>query len=287
MFEALTHHPEIGRVTVWVHGAEIQPWWRRPFNYQTDEEIDQAKEVTRKRLQFWKQVFHKPPKNFHFVFVSKFFAESVFEDLGMELPDDRYSIIPNPIDTSIFQYAETSPSHAHRVLSIRPYASPTYANDLSVQAVLDLAERPGFDELSFRFVGDGPLFEETLEPLRGLENVEIQRGFLTHREIAEMHRDFGLFLTPSRTDTHGVSRDEAMSSGLVPITNSVAAIPEFVDETCGFLAPAEDHQGLADAIWACHQDPSMFLAKSRSAAQRVRRQAAASVTIPRELQLFS
>jgi glycosyltransferase involved in cell wall biosynthesis len=36
---------------------------------------------------------------------------------------------------------------------------------------------------------------------------------------------------PSRTDTQGVSRDEAMSSGLVPVTNAVAAIPEFVDDT--------------------------------------------------------
>lgn len=35
------------------------------------------------------------------------------------------------------------------------------------------------------------------------------------------------FWFPTRMDTQGVSRDEAMCSGLVPITNKVAAVPEF------------------------------------------------------------
>ena len=52
-----------------------------------------------------------------------------------------------------------------------------------------------------------------------------------------MHKKNGIFMVPTRLDSQGVSRDEAMSSGLVPITNNVAAIPEFVDDTCGMLAP--------------------------------------------------
>ena len=88
-------------------------------------------------------------------------------------------------------------------------------------------------------IGDGPLFEQTLEPLRGFDNITIKKGFITQQKIAELYKQYGVFLCPSRSDTQGVSRDEAMASGLVPVTNGVAAIPEFVDDSCGILAPSK------------------------------------------------
>jgi len=39
-----------------------------------------------------------------------------------------------------------------------------------------------------------------------------------------------------------------MSSGLVPVTTSMATIPEFVDNTCAVVIPKEDYVGLAKAI---------------------------------------
>jgi len=88
---------------------------------------------------------------------------------------------------------------------------------------------------------------------------------------------------PTRLDTQGVSRDEAMSSGLVPITNRVFAIPEFVDESCAGLTDAEDAAGLAREIAAMVDDPTLFLARSAAAAARVRAQSAHGIVIPQEL----
>ena len=76
-------------------------------------------------------------------------------------------------------------------------------------------------------------------------------------------------------DTHGVSRDEAMSSGLVPVTNAVAAIPEFVDGSCGILADAEDADGMAKGIEKLFHEPALFTSMSIAASARVRRQTAA------------
>ena len=42
------------KVTVWLHGSEIQPWWRRKFNYTTDEMLEEAKQITEVRLKFWR-----------------------------------------------------------------------------------------------------------------------------------------------------------------------------------------------------------------------------------------
>ena len=160
-----------------------------------------------------------------------------------------------------------------------------YANDLAVAAVLDLAAEPWFDELEFTFLGDGPLFEETIAPLRDLPNVTVRRGFLTHAQIAAEHARHGVLLVPSRSDTQGVSRDEAMSSGLVPITSAVAAIPEFVDEEVAFLAPPEDHRALADAVRTLRAEPARYLRMSAAAARRVRRQSGADHVLDAELRL--
>jgi glycosyltransferase involved in cell wall biosynthesis len=88
-------------------------------------------------------------------------------------------------------------------------------------------------------------------------------------------------------DTQGVSRDEAMSSGLVPVTNSVGAIPEFVDETCGMLARPEDVAGLTESITRLYESPELFSAMSKAAAARVRRESNYASTIGLELALFA
>lgn len=70
-------------------------------------------------------------------------------------------------------------------------------------------------------------------------------------------------------DSQGVSCDDAMSSGLVPITNAVAAIREVVDEKGRDSGQAEDAEGLASAIMMMHESPEMFQAFARAASERV------------------
>jgi glycosyltransferase involved in cell wall biosynthesis len=272
-------------LVVWVHGAELQPWHRRAFNLRTPEEVEEARRQSDLRVAFWQDVVDDPDGP-HLVFVSEYFAREAQEDLGRTFAPGRWSVVHNPIDTTIFEYRPKPAEQRHRILSVRPHASRVYANDLAVAAVLALADEPWFDELEFRFVGDGPLFEETMAPLRGLGNVRIERGFLSQPEIAALYREYGVALLPTRSDTHGVSRDEAMASGLVPVTSAVAAVPEFVGPEEGFLAPYDDVRGLADAIAVLHREPETFLRMSAAAAARVRRQAGADLVIPQELALI-
>jgi glycosyltransferase involved in cell wall biosynthesis len=137
--------------------------------------------------------------------------------------------------------------------------------------------------MEFRMIGDGPLFEETLAPLRKYRNVYIEQRFLNRDEIAALHKKQGIFLCPTRWDSHGVSRDEAMSSGLVPVTNAVAAVPEFVDENCGIVAPAEDAEKMAQGIATLFEQPERFAAMSEAAAKRVRKQSDAQQIIRAEI----
>jgi glycosyltransferase involved in cell wall biosynthesis len=286
MWEVIRERSELKGVYVWIHGAEVQPWWRRQYNYVDEESLALAKLASERRIDFWHRVVAEMPDNVHLVFVSQYLAEEVFEDLEVRLPSDRYSIIHNPIDTATFAYTPKPPEQRKRVLSIRTYASRKYANDLSVEAVRLLSDREGFEELEFLFVGDGDLFDETLAPIRDLPNVTVRREFLTQGQMAELHQSYGVFLTPTRWDSQGVSRDEAMASGLVPLTTAVAAVPEFVDEGCAVMTPPEDAASLAEAMWELTQDGDRFLSMSEAAAHRVRQQTSADIVIPRELTLI-
>ncbi|VVS92359.1 methyltransferase domain-containing protein [Desulfoluna spongiiphila] len=286
MWEVLKHHIDRIKVIVWVHGAEIQPWHRRAYNYNTDQELEKAKAISKTRTAFWRGVLNPIPENLQLVFVSQYFADEVMEDLGIKLPKAHYRIIHNPIDTKLFAYTQKKPEDRKSILSIRPYASATYANDLSVKAILELSNKSYFNELDFRMVGDGPLFDTTLAPLREFENITIEKKFVSQEEIAKLHRSYGIFLSPSRMDTQGVSRDEAMASGLIPITNAVGAIPEFVDQECGIMVKSEDYRGIADGIGMLYENPEIFLKMSKAAAGRVRIQSGAEKMIELELEVI-
>lgn len=287
MWEVLRRHLNTTKVIVWVHGAEIQPWWRREYNFTTDEQLALGKLDSDKRMSFWRNLLQPMPANLKLVFVSRYFAEEVMEDLGFRLPESQYEIIHNPINTELFSYVEKPVEQRKKILSIRPYASAKYANDLSVKAIELLAEKPYFSELDFHMIGDGVLFEETLAPLHKFPNVKIERRFMKHAEIAALHKEYGFFLCPTRMDAQGVSRDEAMASGLIPVTNGVTAIPEFVDEACGVLALADDAELMAQGIARIIETPALFTAISRAARERVEKQTSMNTVINQELTLMN
>jgi len=287
MFTVLKSHLDNLKIVVWVHGSEIQPWWRREYNFTGNAELERAKVDSEKRMAFWKEVFAvSKTKNIHFVFVSHYFADEVMEDYKVQLSKDKYSIIHNGIDTKTFNYIAKDAEQRKKIFSCRPFASRKYANDLSVKAIQHLSKRKEFSDMHFNFSGSGEMFSEITAPLRRFKNVTLEERHYTHEELATLHKEYGICLTPTRMDAQGVSRDEAMSSGLVPITNAVAAIPEFVDDECGILVSDEDWQGLADGILKLYHDAELFLRLSSNAADRVREQSDIELMMDKELGLI-
>lgn len=274
------------KVTVWLHGYEAQAAARRIDYFKTDDEKSAHQRACDHRLAFWKQVFSGAHPNVDFVFVSETFKKWVHSDVGCLPPAEQCHVIHNVIDTDFFAFTEKEPSCRYKILTIRPFSSPIYGNDLVVDTILKMSKSPDFAMFSFTIVGDGPDFDDCLGPIRRFSNVNIRQGFLTRKEIAALHHEHGIFLIPTRSDTQGVSRDEAMASGLVPVTNTVGAVPEFVDETSGILVPAEDADAMATCILELSRLPDKFLALSKAAAGRVRRQSSPTQTVEREIALI-
>lgn len=270
-------------LTIWLHGAEIQSWTRRECNYASDAERESARSAWEDRRLFWQELFTTSASEPSFVFVSSSFMHEVLEDTGLPQPDRR-RVIHNPIDTVLFHYTEKTDHLRWNILSVRPHASRIYANDLVSEVIHRLSREPEFEKMRFHLVGDGELFDQNFARLEQYGNVLIDRRFLAQEEIAELHRRNGIFLVPTRGDTHGVSRDEAMASGLVPVTCAAGSVTEFVDDACGIVTAVDDVEALAEGVLRVVRDPALFLELSRAAADRVRRQSAAELVTSDEIE---
>lgn len=276
---------------VWIHGFEAEAWHRRWFNFVQSPSL--MGEALRKKTDYYEKqnaylgyLIRERPLDMTFINVSDWFKTMVVEpDLNVGFQGDY--VIPNFIDDQMFRYRRKTSSDRLKVLSVRPFASYKYANDQTVEAIRILSERPYFDELSFTIVGDGRLFSELTAPLGKFQNVKVQKRFLSQEEISELHAKHGIFLAPTRFDSQGVSMCEAMSSGLVPISTDIAAIPDFVtDGETGLLAPPESPLALADAVEELYFDSDLFRKLSVEAASSVREKCGRQSTTGRELQLI-
>jgi len=285
------------RLIVWLHGWEIQPWWRRKFNLRHVTPVRKfaVKLYSMRRMKFFRELFATSTtinSDIHFVFVSQYFADEVMEDYKLKLPESIYTIIHNGIDTEKFRYEEKSAEQRKNIFICRPWSTrppntTNYSNDLIIKSIIAISKEEEFSDMQFYITGKGHYFNDWTKALREFSNIKLENRFFTHEELFSILKDFGVCFNPTRSDTQGVFRDEAMSSGLVPITNAVAAISEFCDESCAMLVPAEDWQGMADAMLELYHNPDLFCNLSRNAAARVRKQSDMNLMIQREIELIT
>lgn len=267
----------------WLHGSEIPGFLNRKLAID-GVPSNAADGLVGQCSAFWRHVLSSSRGPTRLVFPSETAVRYMTESVASA--SARCTVIPNPIDDRLFEYAPKPPSQRFRVLFIRPFDSLCYANDVAVRTICDLARGEGGHRFEFRLFGDGPLFDETLKPLAEVANVSIQRRFLAQAEIADEHKRHGIFLVPTRLDTQGVSRDEAMSSGLVPATSAIEPVTDFADESCAILAPPEDHAAMSGSIRRLAEDPDRFVCTSAEAARRIRSSRSMSAVIQADLTLL-
>ena len=271
-------------IILWFHGFEVRDYRRLAFNYST-EELELRRPVldslNKARFAAVRKLDDHP--RIQTVFVSDYIRGVARADCEAKL--ENALVIPNFIDGDFFAARVKTHDMARRILLIRSFEARNYANDIAIGAIQLLARRPEFGELQITIRGTGRYFRSLTAPLAAYPNVDTAEVYLSPAEIKALHDAHGLFLVPSWHDTQGVTMCEAMASGLVCITNPVAAIPEYFDETCGYFARPESIEAFADAVLGSLNDAT-FSKKSRRAAERVREQCNAAQTIARELSLL-
>lgn len=281
----LVEHLPTARLAVWYHGYEVRDYRRLAANFTNDELAMGRRRLTAlmdERVTAARPLFSHP--EISTVFVSETQRRNSQWDVGVEAVNAH--VIPNHIDTELFQSRVRRPDEANKILLMRSFSQRNYGNDIALGAIDLLKGRPGFTDLSFTIRGFGRLFHDEVAPLHSLPNVRIEQHYSSAPEMAVLHYDHGVFLCPSRYDTQGVMLGEAMASGMATITNPVAAIPEYTDSSCSLLPRPNDPRAFADAIWYLIQRPELMPVLSRNAATRAAEQCGRAATIDREIALI-
>lgn len=196
-------------------------------------------------------------KNFKFVFVTDWNRK--YSEKLLDIKYNNYDIVPCFIDDKLYSYTPKDPELRKKIFVIRPQNDiKSYAIDLNVRTILELSHRECFKDLEFSIYGDGTLHDILMEPLRKFENVHIYKKFLTHEEIAQVHKENGIGLFASRFDNQAVSLCEAAMSGCIGITSKGIGAAEFVDEAIGTYCDTEDYKQYADLIEKLYNDPKLF-----------------------------
>lgn len=274
-------------IIIWCHGYEVERWTNRYFNYTEDQIKDNRianDKYDEEKIKLFQELFYK--ENIRIVFVSKWLKEIVYENIGI-LPL-HYAVIHNFIDDNLYIYYKKDAEDRKKIFSVKSHNTKKYANDIVAKAIMELSKKEFFKELTFELCGEGDLFESNFSELikADFPNVIIKRTYLPQGEMAEKFKQYGIFLSPSRTDTQNVLNGEAMSAGMTVISCRTAAIPEFIDNDCGCLYEFDNYFQMAEKIEFLYYHPEEFLRKCKNAAMRVRKQCGYDVTIKKEIELI-
>ena len=278
-----------GKVVLWIHGHEIINWYHRIYDYNFKKIIKHLPGLIWmlvERKLTWHKInrLSKKENRIYFIFVSNWMKKIAEKDNWIKIKNSV--IIPNGIDLDRFNFTKKSNTDRFNVLSIRPYNSHKYANDITVDTILKFSKMDGFKNFNFTLIGDGKYFKKITNSVKIFDNVTIIQRFVPNHEIPAIHKNYGILLSPTRQDAQGVTMCEAMSSGLVPITSNNTAIPEFVTHKFNGLLCKNNASDFANALDFINKNPSLFVKMSLNAGKSISRKCGNNNILAHELKLF-
>lgn len=286
MWSVVRNYRHRHKFHLFLHGYEIRNWTRSFDPLSTLGQVQNA--ISRSLLlkDFWRHILEFDDFPASYVFVSDWMKRSAEEDVGSIFPPKKAHVIHNFIETDLYAFSDKHPDMRFKILMIRNFDKFQYGTDIALEVLKLLRRDPIWQKVSVSIFGEGKGLQEFIREFSDQDNVSISKGYLSQSEMAEQHKQHGVFLVPTRFDSQGVARDEAMSSGLVPVTNSVCAIPEFVHEGCALISPPEDAHSMYRNIVELLGDAELFRKLSRAANERVEATLSEQHTIGKELELF-
>jgi L-malate glycosyltransferase len=289
MIEALKRIKLNIPIFIFVHGHEALMWYERIFPDKLNSFVPFLKFIKyifvnsyniRKIKRFLKNTKHKTT----IICVSEWMKNITIKNWGLNDNKCKVEIIPNIINEQTFKYEKKESSQRYNLLMIRSFANGKYAVDKAINVIEMLSKHQVFSKMNIKIVGRGRLFNKYTNRIKKFDNVELHEGFLSQTEIANVHKEYGIFLCPTRQDAQGVSMCEAMSSGLIPITSFNTAIPEFVPSEYGLACESEEQ--MVNKIVEITRETELFEELSHGVSQFIENKCSREKTTEFEIKLI-
>lgn len=133
---------------------------------------------------------------------------------------------------------------------------------------------PEFPEMKVILIGDGEARKEVEVEIakHGVSAAVEIAGWIPNEKVRAMMKEGRALLLPSYAEGLPVVIMEAFALGRPVISTYIAGIPELVDDVCGWIIPAGDHDALVGAMrGALRATPEALAAKGAEGRRRVER----------------
>lgn len=271
----------------YLHGAETLYWdWPKLASkyFEPPVEIDdELRKYFEEKDYFIKK--YNNVKNAKWIFVTEWTRKRCEELLNIKF--NNSDVVPCLIDTNLFSYEEKDPELRKKIFVLRKFDNiNSYSLDNVAKIILALSKKDYFKDLQFDIYGDGSMHEKLLEPIKHFENVHIEKRFLTHEEIREVHQTHGIALFPTRFDSQAVSSCEAASSGCAVVTSNIPGVRQFIPEDLGVMCETEDIDSYVNVIEKMYFDKDYFLKVAKEESESVRSKFGYENTIKKDLSIY-
>jgi glycosyltransferase involved in cell wall biosynthesis len=187
-----------------------------------------------------------------------FVSENLRKDLAarLQIPASRCRVIPNGVDTKLFQPGRDTSIRRELGLSDDTILVGAVGNirrpkayDVLLNAAAIVLGRS--DRVHFVIAGEpsGALSDELLQ-LRGRLGIESKVTFLGLRtDVATVMRNLDIFALSSNTEGFSIACIEAMACGAPVVATRCGGPEQIINERCGILVPVGNPGELAEAIY--------------------------------------
>ena len=196
-------------------------------------------------------------------------SERARDDIGraFRVGQDRFTVVPNGIDTDLFRPLPQIPRENNRVIVTNSADTPLKGLAFLLRAVAAIAARR-----PIRLVVIGEPKENgrvaRLVAELGIRDRITFTGRIDGDRFVHEYARAAIAVVPSMYEGFGLPVGEAMACGVPVISTSGGALPEVVGDA-GILVPPGDHEALAAAITRLLEDPELAGRLGRAGYQRV------------------
>ena len=188
---------------------------------------------------------------------------------GFDGPSDRIDVIPNFIDTQVYDPAK-EPCYRSTLAREGKKILIHVSNFRPVKPVLDVIEIFAriAPKISSRLImiGDGPGRPRAQELAKSLGVGERVVFLGKHDSVEELLSCADLFLLPSGSESFGFAALAAMASGTPVVAASIGGVPELLPHgEAGYLYPVGDVEGMSEGSLRILNDPELQTRFSKAA----------------------
>ena len=183
------------------------------------------------------------------------------------IPEDRFSIIPNGINTHLFYPKPGIQREKNRIIVTNSADTPLKGLYYLLQAVAELSKSM---DIRLIVVGTPKKNGRILRLVKNLAIGQVVRftGRISDEEFIRQYAKATVAVIPSVYEGFGLPAGEAMACGVPVISTTGGALPEVVGDA-GILVPPADPAALAKAIRDVLTDPKLAKKLSTAGYQRV------------------